>query len=281
MGRFDDRARADRLRADYLAAYGDGDPETAYRIGVEELLPLSEALAAEDEDFLDPLATTQRNLSLIGHRLGRRVGPFHYMQRAFEGAMLLDERGLPMHRSLASTASETADLAEEIAGGHVPDPLPDCERAMLGPAASLLPRSIDAMGRLEVFPWAARLRVCASGLRALDPSDLELADHETRSMVWVARVGFEQGNREFAIAEVREALDLWIAELGSGERYWSERLGGTWMAAAQLLDAMELRRCAEVLMRTCEWAALNRGSDPQARALELRECYRAALAALP
>ncbi|GAB3233553.1 hypothetical protein GCM10027447_30070 [Glycomyces halotolerans] len=282
MGQFDHGAAqrdTERLRADYLAAYHGGELEAALRIGADELLPLAEALAETDPAVHAELATILRNLSLISHRLGLPIGAFHFIQRAFDSAMRVHDHGKPADRSLESAATETAELAAEIAGGHVGRGagLSDREREAIEPAAALVPSSIELMGRLGSFEWACRLRVAATQLRGLETYPvLELVDHEARSIVWIARLAYAGGHREFAVAELREAIDLWPEQLGHGGRYWSTRLRRTLTVAAEVLESLGRHESARALRSAVELASENPRAVP-----DLRAHYREASAAMP
>jgi hypothetical protein len=277
---------AERLRVAYLGAFNRGDLATALRIGADELVPVSEQLAGADARHYDPFGMTLMNLAALCERLQRQISGFYFIQRALAAAIVLDTRNLPMHDGLASSVVSRTDVfATRIASGLlVRQDVRGEESQMIVPAATLVPESIEAMRRPDEFRVARRLRVAVTRLRTLwDGPPVDIADPESRCMVWLARYAHARGDRAVAVAELRAALNLWIQQLESGARYWSTELGETWTVAAELLDSLSLHQSATALRGAIEQAVTRHGVlglSGIAEVLDVREHYRAALAGL-
>ena len=277
---------ADRLRAEYLDAVNRGDPTSALRIGTEQLLPVSENLVDQSDEYLNPLAVTLQNLSVICHQLERPIGQFYFAQRSFHVATLVGDRGLGLHPSLADIGGITATIATHLAGRRLPGlgHLSRADERLLFPAAALVPTSIELMGQLDSFPWARQMRLAATMLRKLSIRDLKVVDCESRARVWLARLALNLGDRKFATAEIKGALILWIDQLGSTSRYWSTELPETWTMAADMLESLSRQKAATSIRQAIQQATAGRhgvsGLSDIAGVLDLREHYRAALAAL-
>jgi hypothetical protein len=278
---------ADRLRVAYLDAINRGDLEAALQLGVAQLVPVSEDLADADPKYYNPFGMTLMNLATICERLQRQVSGFYFIQRAFRVAVLLDILDLPMHDTLASSVCGRTDaFAVRIASGILfRADISAPESQMMVPAVSLVSETIEAMRRLDEFRAARRLRVAVTRLRALwDGPAVDLADPESRCMVWLARYAHARGEHALAVAELRHALDLWTGLLDSGARYWSTELGDTWTVAVEVLRSLSLQESATALGRAIEQAVTRHGVlglSGLAEVLDLREHYRAALAGLP
>ncbi|GIJ76778.1 hypothetical protein SAMN05443287_104329 [Micromonospora phaseoli] len=276
---------ADRIRVEFLDTVNRGDAAGALRIGTERLLPVSEDLVARSNDYLNPLGVTLRNLSAICQQLGRPIGQFHFAQRSFHVASRVSAHGLALHPGLADTGGIAATIAGDLAGKGSPrqGALKASDQQLLLPTAALVPTSIELMGRIDSFPWACRMRLAATKLRMLSHRDLKMVDCESRAMVWLARLALEQGDRRFATAEVKEALLLWIDQLGSTSRYWSTELQETWTVAAEVLDSLGHRQAATSIRRAIHQATAGRQGTTSLSALagvlDLRQHYLATLSA--
>jgi hypothetical protein len=152
------------------------------------------------------------------------------------------------------------------------------------PAATLVPESIEAVRRPDEFRVARRLRVAVTRLRTLwDGPLVDIADPESRCMVWLARYALARDDRAVAVSELRGALNLWTQQLDAGTRYWSTELGETWTVAAELLDSLSLHQSATALRGAIEQAVTRHGVLGLSgidEVLDVREHYRAALAGL-
>lgn len=280
---------ADRLQQAYLDAYNRQDLETSLRIGADQLLPIGEQLAHTDAHFLDPLAITLRNLAGICYQLKRLIGAFYFGQRALDLACAIEEQNLPLHPFLGDVSVVVSAYTVEIVYKRWPRPweLPAPEENLLGPAVAQVPRSIARMRQLESFAWAAQLRVAATVLCHLDDQpDLGMLDDESQAMVELASFAYEQGRSDITISEIEEVLRLWIRQLDGGRRFWSTQLIETWSVAADLLDRLErpesawwIRQAIQQAVAARQQAGLTNLASFSEK-LDLREHYRAALAAL-
>ncbi|MFI5912406.1 hypothetical protein [Dactylosporangium sp. NPDC051541] len=274
---------ADRIKERYLAAVNRNDLAEALRIGVDDLLPVSEELAGRDAQFLNPLGITLRNLSAISHHLRRPIAQFHFAQRSLHVAVEVEPAGHALHPGLEDVAGVTATIATEIAGTGVSRVGP-ADRELLFPAAAMIPRSMEIMMRLDSKPWAAQLRLAATELRkAAWAHDAKMVDCESQAIVWLARISRDIGEPAFAVEEIRRALLLWIDQLGSTSRYWSSELEQTWTVAVDVLDSLGHRRAAAELRAAIDQAAGRHGRADLtglANALDLRHRYEAAANAL-
>lgn len=111
--------RADQIKARYLAAVNRNDLAEALRIGVDDLLPVSEELADRDAQFLNPLGITLRNVSAISHHLRRPIAQSYFAQRSLHVAVEVEPAGYALHHGLEDIAGVTATIATEIAGKGV------------------------------------------------------------------------------------------------------------------------------------------------------------------
>jgi hypothetical protein len=275
---------ADRLRVKYLDAFNRHDLETALRIGAEELMPVSERLAEGQTTYYNPFAITAMNLSVMCQQLQRPISGFFFAQRAFQATVLLDMRKVLIHNHLRGIVPQTFNVAADVADLSR-GAMSDSERQMIMPAAALVPETIDMARRIGEFPMASQMRAAVTRLRTLTVGpDVDVVDHESRSMVWLARFAHARGDRAVTMAEIGAALTLWMQQLDSGQRFWSSGLLETWTVAAELLDSLSLHESAAAVRRAIEQAVGSRGGflglSGVGEVLDLRSHYRAALQGL-
>ena len=268
---------AEGARLDYLDAVDRHDLEAAYRLAVERLVPATERLADADNRYHDSLGPTLVNLATVCHHVKRPVSGFYFVQRALHVATMLDIRNQPINEALVDIGLRTEVFATAVVDGCVSvADLPEPEPEMIGPAASLIPRSINLLRRLDGYHAACQLRVAATRLRMLaDRQNVDLVHNEARSMVWLARFAFGWGDDEFALAEIGAALNLWLRQLEEGAESWSIGLPETWTVAADLLESLSRPDSAMALR-----AAINQADEAEPGTEARREHYRVAAAAL-
>jgi hypothetical protein len=268
---------AERHRLGYTDALDRGDLESAYRIALEELVPVLEKLAETDHRHHDALGVTLSNLSTVCHHLKRPISGFYFVQRALHAAILLDIRNLPINEGLVDIGFRTELYATVVVDRCLSAAdLPEPEREMIVPAVALIPKSIDMLRRLDGYHAACQLRVAATRLRTLaDGPRLDIVDHESKSMVRLARFAHGWDDRDFAIVEIGAALNLWLRQLDDGARFWSAGLLDTWTIAADILESLSLPDSAAALR-----GAIAQAGAGDSDALDLREHYRVALAGL-
>ena len=268
---------AEHHRLGYTDALDRDDLESAYLIAIKELVPVLERLAETDQRYQDALGLTLSNLSTVCHHLKRPISGFYFVQRALHAAILLDIRNLPINEGLADIGFRTELCATVVVDGcRSAADLPEAELEMIVPAAALIPKSIDMLRRLDGYHAACQLRVAATRLRTLaDGPPLDIVDHESKSMVRLARFAHGWDDRDFAIVEIGAALNLWLRQLDDGTRFWSAGLLDTWTIAADILESLSLPESAAALR-----GAIEQASSGDGPALDLREHYRTALAGL-
>ncbi|WP_100444001.1 hypothetical protein [Glycomyces xiaoerkulensis] len=288
MSRYEElMRRADDARVEFIALTDEESWEAAYRHGVGELLPVTEAVAEADREHLDGVAVVQGDLGAICHYLERPIGELYHRQVAFHTAMTLEREDLPIFEGLSTAPVAAAERAHRLMIAPFPDydSLPEPERELFVPAARTLPVSVELMEGRESYQWAAYMQAAATWLRAVEGRyDKDLVRAETEAMVGMARIGYKVSHYEAVWAELRQSITVWLEQLEHGLIDWSAGQRRTLESAAELLELMDVPTGAEALRRAVAQVAGAEAQDSPDRllaALDLGEHYRAALAALP